>query len=337
MFASQLSQRLGSCILLTLAVGLASHHAAAQSPAPPKSKFKIKPFVALREALDLLPAADRKIATDDELELFRKVAAGEKDNVILSNAMLTIAGVTNDKDRERYLARLTEITAGARKALAGINTPEGRADKLADYLFKGPCHGGFADNQVDICRLLDRGEFNCVSASILYNNIASRLGLQTRYVEAPGHVFLRMGDLNIEPVCGKTFGAREHQKIINDMSDKAKDYIRNQYDKDHTYVAGNLGLIAQPYMTRAADEQNRSRHDLTTIDNLKQACLDANNPMNAFFLDTSLKKWFKTALKDHQFDKAQKLAAIYGQLFGDGSNKLFAQVAASRASRSVKS
>jgi hypothetical protein len=337
MFASQPTRRLASSVLLALCAALASHRAVAEAPAPPQPKFKIKPLVALREALDLLPAEDRKIATDDELELFRKVAAKEVNKISLSDATLTIAGVTNDKDREHYLARLKEITAEARKAIADATTPEERANKLADYLFKGPCHGGFIDNQVDICRVLDRGEFNCASASILYNNIASRLGIKTRFVEAPGHVFLRMGDLNIEPVCGKTYGASDHQKIIDRMSDKAKEYIRNQYDKDHTYVAGNLGLIAEPYMTRGGDEQIRNRIDLTTIDNLKLACMDAGSPMNAFYLNSSLKKWFKTALKDRQFDKAQKLAAIYGQLFGDDSNKLFAQVAASRAGRSVKS
>jgi hypothetical protein len=337
MFTCQTSRRFAPHALLALYVAIVSHPALAETPATPQPKFNIQPFAALREALDLLPAKDRKIVSADELELFRKVAAGEKDKISLSDATLTIAGVSNDTDRERYLARLDEIAAGAREAIADCKTPQEKAATLADYLFKNCCTGGFVHAQVDIRRLLDRGEFNCVSSSILYNNIASRFGRKTRRVIAPGHVFLRMGDLVIEPVAGKTHTLAEQQKYINKLAAKASANIRNQYDETHTYMSGNLGLIGEPYITRGGDEESRNRLDLATINTLEVACLDPGNPANAYSLESELKGWFKTTLKNRQFDKAQKLAAIYGQLFGDASNDLFAQVTAARAGRAAKS
>jgi len=45
--------------------------------------------------------------------------------------------------------------------------------------------------------------------------------------------------------------------------------------------------------------------------------------------------WFNETLGQKNFTKAQKIAAIYGQLYGDDSSKLFDQVAAARSGRLV--
>ncbi len=82
--------------------------------------------------------------------------------------------------------------------------------------------------------------------------------------------------------------------------------------------------------------RNANRYDLCTVRLLQGACFDSNNPGPECYLRKAARKWFDTALTDHQFSKAQKLAAIYGQLFGDDSNELFDQVAAARAGKPIK-
>ncbi len=131
--------------------------------------------------------------------------------------MLIVNGITDEAKRQHYRDRLNQITAEARKKTADANTPNEKADILVKYLFEGPCHGGFTTNQYDVCRLLDTGKFNCVSSSILYNLIAVRLGLKTRCERVPGHIFLRMGNLYIEPVGGFTCSAERHRQIIDEQ------------------------------------------------------------------------------------------------------------------------
>jgi hypothetical protein len=55
-----------------------------------------------------------------------------------------------------------------------------------------------------------------------------------------------------------------------------------------------------------------------------------------FYVENLLKRWFNKTLEERQFAKAQKLATIYGQLFGNSADELFTQVAAAKASRAPR-
>src|SRR6201999_408485 len=104
---------------------------------------------------------------------------------------LTVSNITDEPSRERYTAKLDKIADEARQAVADATTDDEKADLLAKFLFKGPLHGGFEDGQVNFRKLLDRGKFNCVSSTVLYDVISHRMGLKTRAVTIPSHVFLR--------------------------------------------------------------------------------------------------------------------------------------------------
>jgi hypothetical protein len=309
-----------------------------QPTSPETGLYGVSPYTALREAIALLPAKDQKQVSPAELEIYRKVANGEAKNVSAFEAVLTIDGVTDEAKRQHYRDRLDEIVTEARDRIADAKTQNEKLTVLAKYLYDGPCHAGYTDNQVNVCRLLDRGDFNCVSASILYNLVATRLGFRTRCVEVPGHIALRVGDFYIEPVCGGTCTAAEHQKIVDEqIMPNAPAHVLHLYNnKGHMYVCGNLGLNAEPYVTRASQSEQAGRIDLALIRDLQAASLDNKNPLYKFCTEILLKRWFTNELKAHQFARAQKIAAIYGQLFGDDSNDLFAQVAAARAAKPIK-
>jgi hypothetical protein len=99
------------------------------------------------------------------------------------------------------------------------------------------------------------------------------------------------------------------------------------------FVSGNLDLNGRPYISRTADDFKNDRADLCLVDYLQAACFDSDNPIHRYFVEYWLKQSFAAALKNRQFSKAQQFAAIYGQLFGDGCDELFAQVAAARGAR----
>lgn len=317
-------------------IAISAGRAAAKDNAPSHlGRDHVAPVTALQEALDLLPPS-QSLVSDTEMEMFKKVAAGDYKSIKEVDAILTAANITDEPSRKRYAKKLDNITNGARKIVADCKTPEEKADKLAKFLFAGPCYGGFEDNQVDMRKLLDKGKFNCVSSCVLFNLVGSRVGLKTRAVTIPGHVFLRMGDFYIEPVGGFTNTAEVHDKNVVDKSwADAAAVWKTVFGNTRTYQSGNMGLIGEIYLDFGGNALAAKHYEAAAINVLKASCLDPKHPVFAFQAENTIRNWFTDTLAQKNFNKAQKIAAIYGQLFGDDSNKLFAQLAAARNARLV--
>jgi hypothetical protein len=311
--------------------------AAAKDNAPAHlGRDHVAPVVALEEAVALASKSSQSIVSASEMEMFKKVAAGDNKNFKEMDAILTAANITDEPSRKRYATKLNNITDGARKVIADAKTPEEKADKLAKFLFGGPLYGGFEAGQVDMRKLLDKGKFNCVSSCILYNLVGRRVGLKTRAVTIPSHVFLRMGELYIEPVGGFTNTAEAHDKNIVDKGwDEAAPVWKAVFGSTRTYQSGNMGLIGEIYLDRAGNCTDEKHNEEAALNVLKAACLDPKHPVFAFQAEQTIRNWFNDTLNQKNYTKAQKIAAIYGQLFGDSSSKLFAQVASARNSRLV--
>jgi regulator of sirC expression with transglutaminase-like and TPR domain len=295
----------------------------------------VAPVTALEEALTLVSPSAKSAVSDAELDIFKKVAAGDLKSIKESDAILTAANITDEPSRKRYATKLDNITESARKVIADAKTPEEKADKLANFLFKAPLYGGFEDNQVEMKKLLDQGKFNCVSSCVLYNLVGRRLGLKTRAVTGPAHVFLRMGDWYIEPVSGQSCDAKTHEQVVDRLWAQASDVWKTVFGNTRVYQSGNLGLIGEIYLDRSGKCMAEKRNEEAAINVLKAACLDPKHPVFAYQVEQTIRNWFNDTLKQKNYAKAQKIAAIYGQLLGDDSNKLFQQVAAARNARVV--
>jgi hypothetical protein len=298
----------------------------------------VAPVVALEEATALMAHTSQPAVSDSELEMFKKVAAGDLKGFSETDAILTAANITDPESRKRYSAKLDKITEQARKAIADAKTPADKADKLVDFLFNNTLHGGYEEGQVDMRKVLDKGKFNCVSSCVLFNLIGRHLGLKTRCVTIPTHVFLRMDDVYIEPVAGFTANAKIHDEVVVDkIWAKAADYWKTVFGTARTFESGNLGLIGAIYVDKSIILSRDNKHvEETVVAALKASCLEPKHPVFAHQLESAVHDWFNDTLKQKQYTKAQKIAAIYGQLFGDSSSKLFDQLADARNHRTVK-
>ena len=295
----------------------------------------VAPVVALEEAVSLAGPAGKSQVSASEMEIFKKVAAGDAKSVRETDAILFAANIHDPKQLKRYAAQFDKITQDARQAIANAKTPAEKADKLNAFLFKNPLHGGFENNQVDFKKLLDKGKFNCVSSCILFNLVGRRLGLKTRAVTGPAHVFLRMGDWYIEPVSGESCDAATHEQVVDRLWAHATENWKTIFGNTRVYQSGSLGLVGEIYLDYAGNFQAAKRNEEAAINVLKAACLDPKHPVFAYQTEQLIRNWFTDTLNQKNFNKAQKIAAIYGQLFGDDSNKLFQQVAAARNGRVV--
>jgi hypothetical protein len=222
----------------------------------------------------------------------------------------------------------------ARNAVADTEDSELKASKLAHFLHDNPLRGGFEDNQNDMLKLLDTGRYNCVSSAILFNIIGRKLGLKTRAVSIPGHVFLRMEESYIEPTSGLNFDAASHQQVVDHAWQTANDYWKSVYGTVRSFESGNLGLVGQVYYNESNIVSWDKHYEQAATLALKAVCLTPKHPMFTR-LKLALENWFNDTLSQKNFTKAQKIAAVYGQLYGDDSEKLFDQVAAARSGRLV--
>jgi tetratricopeptide (TPR) repeat protein len=102
--------------------------------------------------------------------------------------------------RERRFAALAE---DLQSRLAPEAPPRKRIATVFAFLQHEALLGNYRQQASDIELALDGGDYNCVSATILFVALAQRAGLQPQIWHAPGHVFCRFPgeSLEIETTC----------------------------------------------------------------------------------------------------------------------------------------
>lgn len=158
-----------------------SHASAGDSP------FAVSPA----EALARFAESEAKLSpfAEIEAELFADGKDGKLDRFTLAEACLIVGGVTDARKRNEYLAIIDRVESEAQKATADSRSPAERGARLLQFLHRGPMAKGFSARQTNLHTLLDRGEFNCVSSTVLFVVIGRRLGLDVRAVEVREHMF----------------------------------------------------------------------------------------------------------------------------------------------------
>jgi hypothetical protein len=117
----------------------------------------------------------------------------------LLDRALDASGVPEGEARDALTARFVERVLPLARTARESRSDLGAARRLHRLLHKS-LFQKFSFDVPGIPELLERGEFNCVTAA-LAEGIAMRwLGIEARVVEAPGHVFLRLriGEREVE-------------------------------------------------------------------------------------------------------------------------------------------
>lgn len=285
----------------------------------------VAPVTALEEAVALLPKSPNPLVSAGEMDMFKKFAAHDYKSISETDVILNVADIRSDESRRHYAAQLDDITAGARRAIASGKTDDEIAGLLGKFLLEHPLHGGGDGGQCEMKVLLDKGTYNCVSSATLYNLIANRLGLHTRCVTIPDHIFLTMGDLCIEPTSGTTQNKKDHDKAVVDKlwSVEANNpFYKGIFGKTRSREHGNLGLFGGTYADRDLKYVAAHQYEQAAITSIKALCLDIGDRSFAFESSTAINDWFLLTLKQKNYSKAQKIAEIHRQLFGDHSKAL---------------
>lgn len=113
------------------------------------------------------------------------------------------------------LARYTHQVAGWADELRALPAWRGddrqRATAVLAWLHRCVLVGRYRADCNDVVVALERGDYNCLTSTVLYVELARRCGLDAVGLEAPGHVLCRVrsprGNLDVETTCAEWLAA----------------------------------------------------------------------------------------------------------------------------------
>lgn len=130
------------------------------------------------------------------LARFAEVVA--RDELQLDHAALLIGAWDHpERDVERYRATLDEIARKLSRAVELARSPEGRAHVISEHLFGELGFVGNTDDYYDprnsfLTEVIDRRRGIPISLSVLYLEVARRVGVLAQGVNFPGHFLVRV-------------------------------------------------------------------------------------------------------------------------------------------------
>ena len=158
--------------------------------------------------------------------LFAEMVSRHEEDINLAEAALLYAKVEYpDLDIEKYLRRIDLIAEEINKNLSRGDDPNYLITEINRYLFSVAGFRGNRDDYYDpknsfLNDVLDRKKGIPITLSVLYMEIANRLGLNLEGVGFPGHFIVRYsgteGEILIDPFNeGRTLSQKDCQDILD--------------------------------------------------------------------------------------------------------------------------
>ena len=144
-----------------------------------------------------------------EKQFFDDAADGQLDHFDLLAAAMVAAGAESWDQIALYRRKLDDRAKELNRLLDAPADALDRIEAVFHFLHERMLHGGYRLEATDIRIALDRGQFNCVSATVLFNYLACRSGLHAVGLETTGHalsrVYLQERSIDVETTCPSWF------------------------------------------------------------------------------------------------------------------------------------
>lgn len=144
-----------------------------------------------------------------EQQFFDDAADGQLDHFDLLAAAMVAAGAENQDEIALYRRRLDDRVKEMERLLETSGDSPDRIEAVFNFLHERMLRGGYRLEATDIRIAIDRGQFNCVSATVLFNYLARQSGLRAIGLETTGHalsrVFWQERVIDVETTCPSWF------------------------------------------------------------------------------------------------------------------------------------
>jgi tetratricopeptide (TPR) repeat protein len=277
------------------------------------------------ESGKLPPIYNMLIRNVDPVEkaLFQDAQDGKWDNFNLFRAAMVAEGERDPIKIKNYEAKLDAILQKIKNKNHNNNNPVA-AENLTRSLFEA-LHRDIMTRQYDInctniSRVFETGKFNCVSATVLFNVIGEKAGLNVHALEMPGHALSRVRfsgkEIDLETTCPDWFklenkealAAATTQRVAQPESATPNPIAGNNADnrnlQDTRTESAKLAdlskksreitpvqLIATIYYNHGVDLLNEKRYAEAAMVNIKALHLDPESETAQGNLMVAINNW----------------------------------------------
>ena len=246
-----------------------------------------------------------------ERALFQDARNGNWERFDLFRAAMIAEGIRDIERIRAYEARLDALVA--RVKAGGHTSPQALTRALFEAMHRELLTRPYSLHCTELSKVMDTGHFNCVSATILFNCLAEKAGLDVVGLEIPGHALsrVRFNDgtyTNIETTAPTWFAMQSEQErqqavlervapvpaeanprtaqnAVPAISEPAVDVTAN-----HREVSP-VQLVAMIYYNRGVDFLAKGLHAEAAAANVKALYLDRNSEKAWTNLLVSLNNW----------------------------------------------
>lgn len=312
----------GVAVLLTLmAARAAGHPALLPEPLPeplpqprtmqPAGMSLVAPESAENTAalLELAGQLAPAIAGRLEAELARDAADGRLDEFDLLSASLIAGGVEQSDALTALYQRVRSLVGRLEGTLAGVAAPRERLRRIYAAMHGELLVGRYDAECTEPHVALERGDYNCLSSSILLASIARPLQLNIAMVEMPGHAYCRLVDDRNEPPIETTFA--DWFAMADDPRRRAEVLERRAAASDAlhgpTRELTDIEAAALVYYNRGVRLLREEQYAQAIAMNARCLRLDATNGAAEGNLLAAVNNWAVSLCAERRFSEAVQL------------------------------
>jgi len=247
-----------------------------------------------------------------ELRLFADAADGRWDEHGLLRAALLASGVDRPDRLDSYEAGLCRLVAELRESDTTAGTPRQQAQWVFEFMHRRILRGGYRLEATALTEALDRGQFNCVSASVLFHCLAREFGLPVCAMEGPGHAMTRLrlaGEIvDVETTCPEWFRLAAD---LRKQAERARKIPARTAEVDRRArplrEVSDVQLVAMIYYNRGVDLLGEKRFPEALAANAKALRLDPSSVTARANLLATLNNWAIDLGLGRQYAEAARL------------------------------
>jgi tetratricopeptide (TPR) repeat protein len=215
-----------------------------------------------------------------EQRLFVDAGDGALDEFSLLAASLIASGENRIENLDRYEKSLARWIQELRPSIDFGQPMEKNAEKVFSFMHRRMLAGGYRLESTDLRAVFDKGQYNCISASVLYCCLADGIGLPCRGLETPGHamcrVFLPNGRLDVETTCPRWFELMHDPAQQAEIRENTLGTTRKRAPASFREVTP-IQMAAMIYYNRGVDFLAEKRFAAAAAVNAKALRLDPRN------------------------------------------------------------
>jgi tetratricopeptide (TPR) repeat protein len=290
---------------------------------PPLGRLACRTMLCLLVAMALNSwgalRADHEFVMDitdpQEARLLADAADGQLEEVSFLEAVMIANHIRipslADELRERYEGHVSEV----KREVARISDPRERCVAVHEWMHRRVLVGNYQADCTQISRALRDGDYNCVSATLLFQLFCQACELPTVAVATPTHVYARLllgpARVDVQTTCPDWFRLSSQQRRDFPHSSEAfstarqrSSFSRTDRGTEEIREISDVQLLAKVYYNRGVRHLDARRFEAAEQEFRTSLLLDADDLSAQENLLATLNNWALDLAEKQEYAQA---------------------------------